>query len=111
MAALRDHNIPNPGDTASPINYGPILPNNFEIHPAQLANIERDCFYGNIDEDAHAHIRRFLSKVGLMKKNGVPENTLRLMLFPFTLKEKAERWLNNHPPDTSLHGMTCPRHS
>jgi len=33
MAALRDHNIPNPGDTASPINYGPILPNNFEIHP------------------------------------------------------------------------------
>ncbi|XP_074300615.1 uncharacterized protein LOC141631908 [Silene latifolia] len=99
MAALRDHNRSNPDDFASPINFDILAPNNFEIHPAQFGLIEKDFFSGNIDEDAHAHLRKFISKIEMMKRNGVPENTLRLMLFPFPLINKADRWLNIHPPN------------
>ncbi|XP_074297876.1 uncharacterized protein LOC141628670 [Silene latifolia] len=100
MAALRDHNRPIHDDTSVPINFGTLSPNNFEIHPTQVGLIEKDSVGGHIDEDAHAHLRKFKSKVAMMKRNGVPEDTLRLMLFPFSLRGKADRWLNVHAPNT-----------
>ncbi|XP_074315065.1 uncharacterized protein LOC141651245 [Silene latifolia] len=70
------------------------------MHPAQVGLIEKDLFGGHIEEDAHAHLRKFKRKVSMMKKNGVSEDTLRMMLFPFSLTGKADRWLNIHPLDT-----------
>ncbi|XP_074282813.1 uncharacterized protein LOC141607362 [Silene latifolia] len=98
--ALRDHNRPNHNDACNHINFGTLAPNNFEMHPAQVGLIEKDLFGGHIQEDAHAHLRRFKRKVSMMKNNGVSEDTLRMMLFPFSLTGKADRWLNVHPPDT-----------
>ncbi|XP_074283239.1 uncharacterized protein LOC141607789 [Silene latifolia] len=100
MAALRDHNRPNYNDACNPINFDTLAPNNFEIHPAQVGLIEKDSFGGHIEEDAHAHLRKFKNKVAIMKRNGVSEDTFRLMLFPFCLRDKADRWLNVHPPNT-----------
>ncbi|XP_074297496.1 uncharacterized protein LOC141628226 [Silene latifolia] len=100
MAAFRDHNRPNHDDTSAPINFGTLAPNNFEIHPAQVGILEKDIFDGHIDEEAHAQLRKFKSKVPMMKPNGVPEDTLKLMLFPFSLRDKVDRWLNVHAPNT-----------
>ncbi|XP_074283302.1 uncharacterized protein LOC141607853 [Silene latifolia] len=100
MAALRDHNLPNHNDACNPINFGTMAPNNFEMYQAQVGLIEKDSFGGNIDEDAHAHLKKFKNKVAMMKWNGVFEDTLRLMLFPLSLIDKADRWLNVHPPNT-----------
>ncbi|XP_074314022.1 uncharacterized protein LOC141649227 [Silene latifolia] len=100
MAALRDHNRPNHNDACNSISFGTLDTNNFEMHPTQVGLIEKDSFSGSIEEDAHAHLRKLKNTVAMKKWNGFSEDTLRLMLFPFSLTSKADRWLNVHPPNT-----------
>ena len=35
-----------------------------------------------------------------MKYNGVSDDAIRLRLFPFSLKDKADYWLTTEPPDS-----------
>ncbi|CAL1399814.1 unnamed protein product [Linum trigynum] len=54
-------------------------------------------FNGMITEDAHAHIKSLYEVTDEIKVNRVPQEAIRLRLFPFTLNGAAKQWLNNHP--------------
>ncbi|XP_019171005.1 PREDICTED: uncharacterized protein LOC109166517 [Ipomoea nil] len=68
-----------------------------------------DPFGGSPTEDPNAHVIKFLRLCGTFKMNGVTQDAIRLRLFPFSLKDKADDWLSSHPDnhfDTwrKLHG-------
>ena len=52
-------------------------------------------FCGLPNEDHNAHIANFLEICNAFKHNGVIDETIRLRLFYFSLKDKAKCWLNS----------------
>ncbi|MGG6712914.1 UNVERIFIED_CONTAM: hypothetical protein ITH36_25210, partial [Salmonella enterica subsp. enterica serovar Weltevreden] len=57
-------------------------------------------FYGKVNEDPNEHINNSLEVCDTIKADGVPTDTIRLKLFPFSLKDKAKHWLNSLPLNT-----------
>ncbi|GJX41389.1 reverse transcriptase domain-containing protein [Tanacetum coccineum] len=49
-------------------------------------------------EDPHAHIRYFNKITSTMKFPNVPNTSVKLMLFPFSLEGAARIWLEKEPP-------------
>ena len=62
--------------------------------------VQQSQFGGNAIEDPNAHLATFLEICDTIKMNGVNDDTIRLRLFPFSLKDKAKIWLHSHVPNT-----------
>jgi hypothetical protein len=74
-----------------------------DLNKGGLLNLAmRDQFYGKTNEDPNAHIERFNLLCSAVQN--VPRERLKLVLFPFTLKDKAAYWLRNEPVH---HFTTC----
>ncbi|GJQ93269.1 hypothetical protein Tco_0004408 [Tanacetum coccineum] len=73
---------------------------NFEIKSQFMRELREDTFSGNKDEDAHDHIDRVLSIVGLLNIPGVSKDAVMLRVFPFTLTGSAKRWVDRLAPGT-----------
>ncbi|GJX90364.1 hypothetical protein Tco_0343690 [Tanacetum coccineum] len=71
---------------------------NFEIKSQFMRELREDTFSGNKDEDAHDHIDRVLSIVGLFSIPGVSKDVVMLRVFPFTLTVSAKRWVDRLAP-------------
>ncbi|CAL1395138.1 unnamed protein product [Linum trigynum] len=81
------------------ILYPPIPANNFEIKPCWIQLITSSIqFHGLKDGEARVHLSRFLQLTNGFKMNGVPDDAIRLHLFPHSLVGHAKRWLEIHPP-------------
>ncbi|KAH6774966.1 hypothetical protein C2S52_012527 [Perilla frutescens var. hirtella] len=59
----------------------PIQANTFELKTSLILMLQHP-FKGTTMEDPNEHIQKFLEYSGTMKVNGVPEDTIRLRLFP-----------------------------
>nr|GEZ55655.1 reverse transcriptase domain-containing protein [Tanacetum cinerariifolium] len=59
-------------------------------------------FYGHDKEDPHAHIRYFNKITTTLKFPNVPNTSIKLMLFPFSLEGAARIWLEKEPPRSIL---------
>jgi len=46
------------------------------------------------------HFRKFLTKCDTIKLNGVSTDTIRLRFFPFSLRDRANDWLQNEDPNS-----------
>ncbi|GJR70379.1 reverse transcriptase domain-containing protein [Tanacetum coccineum] len=57
--------------------------------------------YSN-DEEPHAHIRHFESITNNQRYPDVPNTTIKLLLFPFSLDGVAKTWLEKEPPNSIL---------
>nr|GEW88956.1 reverse transcriptase domain-containing protein [Tanacetum cinerariifolium] len=55
-------------------------------------------FFGHDKEDPHAHIRYFDKITSTLKFPNVPNTSIKLMLFPFSLEGAARIWLEKEPP-------------
>nr|GEX96756.1 reverse transcriptase domain-containing protein [Tanacetum cinerariifolium] len=55
-------------------------------------------FFGFEKEDPYAHIRWFNKITSTMKYKDVPETTIKLMLFPFSINGPDRIWLEKEPP-------------
>ncbi|GJX03634.1 ribonuclease H-like domain-containing protein [Tanacetum coccineum] len=55
-----------------------------------------------INEDPHAHIRYFNKITSTLKYKDVPETSIKLMLFPFSIDGPARIWLDKEPPHSIL---------
>ncbi|GJW94878.1 reverse transcriptase domain-containing protein [Tanacetum coccineum] len=75
-----------------------ITANNFEIKHGLLNLVQNKQFFGNDKEDPHAHIRYFNKITSTMKFPNVPNTSVKLMLFPFSLEGAARIWLEKEPP-------------
>nr|GEY72791.1 reverse transcriptase domain-containing protein [Tanacetum cinerariifolium] len=74
--------------------------NNFEIKQTLINLVQSNQFPGR--QDPHNHLR-FFNKVTLTFKHPeVPNTTIKLLLFPFSLEGEARIWLDKEPPRSIL---------
>ncbi|GJT99143.1 hypothetical protein Tco_1094661 [Tanacetum coccineum] len=60
---------------------------NFELKHGLINLVQNKQFFGHDKEDPHAHIRYFNKITSTMRFPDVPSTSIKLMLFPFSLKE------------------------
>nr|GEZ53772.1 hypothetical protein [Tanacetum cinerariifolium] len=74
--------------------------NNFKLKPTQINLVQSNLFTGR--QDPHNHLR-FLNKVtSTFRHPGVPNTTVKLLLFSFSLGGEARIWLDKEPPRSIL---------
>ncbi|GKC66893.1 reverse transcriptase domain-containing protein, partial [Tanacetum coccineum] len=77
-----------------------VLADQFELKPELLDFVSNNSFFGLENDDPHSHIRRFYQITRTLRLNQVPDDVVKLILFPFSLKGAAETWLENEPPNS-----------
>nr|GEV67121.1 zinc finger, CW-type [Tanacetum cinerariifolium] len=75
---------------------------NFELKHGLLTLVQNKQFYGHDKEDPHAHIRYFNKITATLKFPNVPNTSIKLMLFPFSLEGAARIWIEKEPPRSIL---------
>ncbi|GJX11051.1 RNA-directed DNA polymerase, eukaryota, reverse transcriptase zinc-binding domain protein [Tanacetum coccineum] len=77
-----------------------VLADEFELKTELLDFVSNNSFFGLENDDPHSHIRRFYQITRTLRLNQVPDDVVKLILFPFSLKGAAETWLENEPPNS-----------
>ena len=72
--------------------------NNFELTPGVINMVQQNQYGGLPSEDPNIHLAMFLEICDTIKMNGVPDDVIRLRLFPFSLRDKARGWLQSLQP-------------
>ncbi|GJU63636.1 reverse transcriptase domain-containing protein [Tanacetum coccineum] len=79
-----------------------IIADNFELKHRLLTLVQNKQFFGHDKEDPHAHIRYFNKITSTLKFPNVPNTSIKLMIFPFSLEGAARIWLEKEPPRSIL---------
>nr|GEZ04707.1 reverse transcriptase domain-containing protein [Tanacetum cinerariifolium] len=79
-----------------------ILVENFKIKTELLSLIQANQFHGFESNNPHYHIRSFNRITSTLKFRNVPNDTIKLMLFPYSLEEDAKIWYEKEPPRSIL---------
>nr|GEU32876.1 reverse transcriptase domain-containing protein [Tanacetum cinerariifolium] len=75
-----------------------ITDDNFELKHGLFTLVQNKQFYGHDKEDPYAHIRYFNKIASTLKFPNVPNTSIKLMPFPFSLEGAARIWLEKEPP-------------
>nr|GEX20270.1 DNA-directed DNA polymerase [Tanacetum cinerariifolium] len=79
-----------------------IAATNFELKHGLINLVQNKQFFGHDKENPHAHVRYFNKITSTMRVPDVPNSTIKLMLFPFSLEGAARIWLEKEPPRSIL---------
>nr|GEW03296.1 hypothetical protein [Tanacetum cinerariifolium] len=79
-----------------------ILAENFKLKHGLLNLVTSKQFYGFEKEDPHAHICWFNKISSTIKYRYVPNSSIKLILFPFSIEGAAWIWLEKEPPHSIL---------
>nr|GFB87638.1 reverse transcriptase domain-containing protein [Tanacetum cinerariifolium] len=74
--------------------------NNFELKQTLINLVQSNQFTGR--QDPHNHLRFFNKVTSTFRHPEVPNTTVKLLLFPFSLEGEARIWLDNEPPRSIL---------
>nr|GFB46027.1 reverse transcriptase domain-containing protein [Tanacetum cinerariifolium] len=74
--------------------------NNFELKQTLINLVQSNQFTGR--QDPHNHIRFFNKVTSTFRHPEVPNTTIKLLLFPFSLEGEARIWLEKEPPRSIL---------
>nr|GFA30949.1 reverse transcriptase domain-containing protein [Tanacetum cinerariifolium] len=74
--------------------------NNFELKQTLINLVQSNPFTGR--QDPHKHLRFFNKVTSTFKHPEVPNTTIKLLLFPFSLEGEARIWLDKEPPRSIL---------
>ncbi|GJV29347.1 reverse transcriptase domain-containing protein [Tanacetum coccineum] len=74
-----------------------IIADNFELKHGLLTLVQNKQFLGHDKEDPRTHIRYFNNIASTLKFPNVPNTSIKLMLFPFSLEGAARIWLEKEP--------------
>ncbi|GJW06623.1 reverse transcriptase domain-containing protein [Tanacetum coccineum] len=80
----------------------PIPTEHFELKHSLINLVTLKQFFGFEKEDPHAHIRYFNKITSTLKYKDVPETSIKLMLFPFSINGPARIWLDKERPRSIL---------
>ncbi|XP_024019991.1 uncharacterized protein LOC112091203 [Morus notabilis] len=95
--AIRDYFKPPIQEHYSGIRRQTINAKNLELKPSLISMVQQNQFGGLPNEDPNTHLSMFLEAADTVKINGVTEGTIKLKLFPFSLRDKARQWLMSLP--------------
>nr|GEU83685.1 reverse transcriptase domain-containing protein [Tanacetum cinerariifolium] len=79
-----------------------ILTENFEIKTNLLQLIQTNKFHGFERDNPHTHISNFKIMTSTLKYRDVPNDAIKLMLFPYSLEGAARIWYEKEPPNSIL---------
>ncbi|GJZ51551.1 reverse transcriptase domain-containing protein [Tanacetum coccineum] len=79
-----------------------ITADNFELKHSFLTLVQNKQFFGHDKEDHHAHIRYFNKITSTMRFPNVPNTSIKIMLFSFSLEGATRIWLEKEPPRSIL---------
>nr|GEV74990.1 ribonuclease H-like domain-containing protein [Tanacetum cinerariifolium] len=74
--------------------------NNFELKQTLINLVQSNQFTGR--QDRHNHLRFFNKVTSTFRHPEVPNTTVKLLLFPFSLEGEARIWLDMEPPRSIL---------
>nr|GEW37925.1 reverse transcriptase domain-containing protein [Tanacetum cinerariifolium] len=78
----------------------PINANNFELKQTLINLVQSNQFTGR--QDPHNHLRFFNKVTSTFRHPEVPNTTIKLLLFSFSLEGEARTWLDKEPPHSIL---------
>ncbi|GKC06353.1 reverse transcriptase domain-containing protein [Tanacetum coccineum] len=78
----------------------PINANNFELKQTLINLVQSNQFTGR--QDPHNHLRFFNKVTSTFRHPEVPNTSIKLLLFPFSLEGEARTWLDKEPPRSIL---------
>ncbi|XP_022873080.1 uncharacterized protein LOC111392023 [Olea europaea var. sylvestris] len=82
----------------SSIVYLPFGQSNFQLKTNVIQLFQNGHqFYGRTEENPHNHLSHFLEMCQNFRYQGISDDTIRLRLFPYTLRDKAIEWLDSQP--------------
>ncbi|CAM8994394.1 unnamed protein product [Rhodiola kirilowii] len=97
---LGDYTTPRVTGFQSAIAPPGIENNTWELKTGLIQMVQNNQFSGRVNKDPHQHLKRFVQMCNTVKTNGVPPESYYLRLFPFSLSDKASRWLDSHTEGT-----------
>ena len=97
---LGDFTIPDISGSFGGIVAPAIANNNFKIKPSIIHMVQNNQFGGLQGEDPYAYILTFLNMCATFKINGVTDDTIRLRLFLFLVRDKTQLWLASLPNES-----------
>ncbi|MEJ3702580.1 hypothetical protein, partial [Pseudomonas aeruginosa] len=62
------------------------------LRSALIFMVQQNQYGGLAIEDPNEHLLHFLEISNTVKVNGVSDDSIRMRLFPFSLKDKAKQW-------------------
>ncbi|GJW25736.1 reverse transcriptase domain-containing protein [Tanacetum coccineum] len=74
----------------------------FEIKTNLLQLVQANPFHGLENENPHAHINSFKRITSTLRFRNVPNDVIKLMRFPYSLKGAAKTWYEKEPPNSIL---------
>nr|GFB92367.1 reverse transcriptase domain-containing protein [Tanacetum cinerariifolium] len=74
--------------------------NNFELRQTLINLVQSNQFTER--QDPHNHLRFFNKVTSTFRHPEVPNTTIKLLLFPFSLEGEARIWLDKEPPRSIL---------
>ncbi|GJX09043.1 reverse transcriptase domain-containing protein [Tanacetum coccineum] len=74
----------------------------FEIKTNLLQLVQDNPFYGRESENPHAHINSFKRITSTLRFRNVPNDVIKLMMFPYSLEGAAKTWYEKEPPNSIL---------
>jgi len=89
---LKEYATPSTEEPHAIILYPTVEGNNFEIKLALIYLVQQNQFIGSPIEDLNLHVSIFLRLGGTLKAN---QETVRLHLFPFSLRDRASAWFHS----------------
>nr|GEW87958.1 reverse transcriptase domain-containing protein [Tanacetum cinerariifolium] len=78
----------------------PINANNFELKQTLINLVQSNQFRGR--QDPHNHLRFFNKVISTFRHPEVPNTTIKLLLFLFSLEGEIRTWLDKEPPRSIL---------
>ncbi|GKC39665.1 reverse transcriptase domain-containing protein, partial [Tanacetum coccineum] len=74
----------------------------FEIKTNLLQLVQANPFYGRENDNPHAHINSFKRITSTLRFRNVPNDVIKLMMFPYSLEGDAKTWYEKEPPNSIL---------
>ncbi|GJY99234.1 reverse transcriptase domain-containing protein [Tanacetum coccineum] len=74
----------------------------FEIKTNLLQLVQTSPFHGFERENPHTHINNFKRITSTLKFRDVPNDVIKLMMFPYSLEGAARVWYDKEPPNSIL---------
>ncbi|GKC35117.1 reverse transcriptase domain-containing protein [Tanacetum coccineum] len=72
----------------------------FEIKTNLLQLVQANPFNGRENENPHAHINSFKRITSTLRFRNVPNDVIKLMMFPYSLEGAAKTWYEKEPPNS-----------